>query len=131
MPFGHANVLSHLFAIPYVLLAEAVFLHAERFYIKLDGRIVGVLVLRNKPDHLDVASLGVAAENRRSGVATCALRFTEEAAARLGKKQIQLSVLKRNLPAQRLYFGFGFSVAKTTRWSLIMRKAVNASFRKS
>lgn len=131
MPFGRANIVSDLFVIPYVLLAEAIFFRAERFYIKMKEHVVGVIVLREKPDHLDIASLGVAAEYRHSGIATCALRFAEEAAARLCKKGLQLSVLKRNLPAQRLYFKFGFSPAKRMQWSLIMRKTVKDFLRKS
>ncbi len=124
MPFGRANIVSDLFVIPYVLLAEVIFFRAERFYIKTEEHVVGVIVLRDKPRHLDIASLGVAAEHRRMGIAACALRFAEEAAARLGEKRLQLSVLKRNLPAQRLYLKFGFFPTKKMQWSVIMRKTL-------
>lgn len=130
MPFGRANSVSDLFVIPYVLLAEAIFFRAQRFYMKIGERVVGEIVLRVKPYYLDVASLGIGSEYRRSGLATCALTFAEEAASQLRKKELRLSVLAGNLPAQRLYLKFGFSVIRRERWSLKMGKAVKRSVRK-
>jgi ribosomal protein S18 acetylase RimI-like enzyme len=40
----------------------------------------------------------------------------------LGKEWLELTVLKGNSPAQRLYVKFGFSAMKERRWSFIMKK---------
>ncbi len=131
MPFGQANILSRLFVIPYVLIAEAIFLRTERLYIILENHIVGLLALRNEPECLVVTSLAIRREYRRLGIATCALRLAENIAVRLGKKELKLSVLKRNKPAQYLYIKMGFSLARTTMWSLILRKIVQERLGKS
>ncbi len=131
MPFGQVNILSRLLVIPYILIAEAIFLRAERLYIRLEDHVVGLLVLSVEPESLVVTSLAIGREYRRLGIGTWALRLAENIAVRLGKKELTLSVLKRNKPAQHLYIKMGFSLARKTRWSLIMRKTALESLRKS
>lgn len=113
-----------LVTVPYVLIAQVIFFRAQRCFVKLHGHVVGVLVLRDKADDLFVVSLGVAREYRRIGVAVHVLRYSERLAAGLGKEWLELTVLKRNSPAQRLYVKFGFKVKKVGRWSLVLRKKV-------
>jgi ribosomal protein S18 acetylase RimI-like enzyme len=109
---------------PYILISQLILFRARRYFVKLKGNVVGVVVFHEEPDNLFIASLGVAKEYRRVGVATCILRYAESMAARLGKERLELGVLKRNTPAQRLYMKFGFSAVMERRWSFILRKRV-------
>jgi ribosomal protein S18 acetylase RimI-like enzyme len=88
----------------------------------LGKNVIGVVVFREKPGSLLVASLGVAKEYRRLGVATYVLRRAEKLAIQLGKQWLELTVLKGNTPAQRLYVKSGFSAVKEKRMSFIMKK---------
>jgi ribosomal protein S18 acetylase RimI-like enzyme len=124
LPFGNSGFLTRLVAVPYVLAAEVIFFRARRYFVKLGESVVGVVVFREEPDNLLIGSLGVAKEYRRLGVATFVLRCAEQSAARLGKEWLELSVLKRNVPARRLYAEFGFRWRMTRKWSLILRKKV-------
>ena len=109
---------------PYILSMELILFKARRYFVMLGKNVVGVVAFHEKPDSLLVASLGVAKEYRRLGVATYVLRYAEKLAVRLGKEWLELTVLKRNTPARRLYVKSGFSEVKERRWSFIMKKQV-------
>lgn len=123
-PFGKPRLLYQLLIIPYALIAEIIFLEAKRYFIKAGRGVVGLAVFHEKQDSLFISSLGVAKEYRRLGIATYILECAETMAGRLGKKWLELSVLKRNTPAQRLYIKRGFSVSKKRKWSISMRKRI-------
>ena len=124
MPFGDHQFLYSLVTVPYVLVAELIFFRTERHFIRSGTTVAGVVAFRGEPDSLFIASLGVAKECRRFGIATYILRYAERLAVRLGKKWLELSVLKGNAPAQRLYVKLGFFAVKERHWSFIMRKQV-------
>jgi ribosomal protein S18 acetylase RimI-like enzyme len=110
--------------VPYVLVAELIFFRAKRYFIRSGKTVTGVVTFREEPGSLFIGSLGVANECRRLGVATHALRYAERLAVQLDKRWLELSVLKGNAPAQRLYVKLGFSAVEEKRWSFIMRKRV-------
>lgn len=122
LPFGNHWFLSMLVVVPYILSMEMILFRAKRYFVMLGKNMVGVVAFHEEPDSLLVASLGVAKEYRRLGVATYVLRHAEKLTVRLGKEWLELTVLKRNIPAQRLYVKSGFSVVKERRWSFIMKK---------
>jgi len=124
--FGNHWLFSMLVVIPYILSMKVILFKARRHFVMLEKNVVGVAAFHEKPDSLLVASLGVAKEYRRLGVATYVLRYAEKLAVRLGKEWLELTVLKGNTPAQRLYVKSGFSAAKERRWSFIMEKQVRS-----
>lgn len=127
LPFGNNWILPRLAIIPYILVAEVIFFRAKRYFAELGENVVGLVALREMPDCLFISSLGVAGEYRRFGIGTYLLTYAERVAVGLGKKWLELSVLKTNSPAQRLYARFGFTIKTEKRWSFVLRKRV-ASF---
>ena len=122
--FGSSRSLAPFVFLPYILLAELVFFRKMRYLVKLRQHSVGLLVLREKHDALYINSLAVAPEARRLGIATHILSFTERVARRLGKKSLELSVLKSNFAAQEAYIKFGFTKKEEKKWSYILSKKV-------
>lgn len=123
--FGSPKLLSHVAAIPYILALEIVFFRKKRYFVRLDERVVGMFVLREKPDALYISSLAVAPEYRRFGIATYILQYAKTQARRLNKKWLELGVSKLNAPALRLYRKFGFAKKEERKWSFVVRKNVN------
>jgi ribosomal protein S18 acetylase RimI-like enzyme len=98
------------------------FFRKARYFFKLKGNIIGVLVLSEKLDALFINSLAVAPHYRRQGIATYMLSQAEKLAKRSGKTSLKLSVLKTNTPAQRTYKKFGLTTREQKKWSLILTK---------
>jgi ribosomal protein S18 acetylase RimI-like enzyme len=124
MLFGDSKLLAVIIAVPYILSCEAIFLRRRRYFARLDDRVVGLLILQEKPESLYVSSLAVAPEYRRYGIAKQLLKFSERIAEKLGKRWLELTVLKGNGPARRLYEKSGFVKRKERRWSLVLQKEV-------
>ena len=124
MPFGNSKLLATLIAIPYILLCEAIFLRRQRYFVKLKNPVVGVLVLYEKPESLRVSELAVAPEYRRCGIAKQILNSSARVARERGKRWLELTVLKKNFPALRLYQKSGFFKKEERRWSLVLRRKV-------
>jgi ribosomal protein S18 acetylase RimI-like enzyme len=78
------------------------------YYVKLRAKTVGLWAVQEHHDSLFVASLSVAKEYRRLGLGTCILKRIESIARRMGKSWMEVDVLKKNIPAQRLYTKYGF-----------------------
>jgi GNAT superfamily N-acetyltransferase len=78
------------------------------YYVKLGDRVVGLWAVQEHDNSLFVASLAVAREYRRLGLGTYILERVESVARRLGKRWVEVDVLKKNIPAQQLYAKFGF-----------------------
>jgi ribosomal protein S18 acetylase RimI-like enzyme len=124
MPFEDSRFLPPLIAVPYVIVAELMFFRNQRFFVKLGNHVVGLLILNEKPNALYISSLAVAPGLRKLGIASYILSFTERVAKMLYKEYIELSVLKKNLPAQSLYRKFGFSLKEERKRSYILVKKV-------
>jgi ribosomal protein S18 acetylase RimI-like enzyme len=114
--------------IPYVLVAELIFFRGKRYLVRSGKNVVGSVVFHERSDSLLVASLGVAKEYRRLGTATFILGYAERVATSLGKEWLELTVLKANVPAQRLYVKLGFRLWRVRKRSFILRKKT-VSFR--
>ena len=125
MLFGESKFLTTLIAVPYLVGCELAFFREERYFVKLNERTAAVFVLREKPDTLFVGSLAVAPQYRRHGLATHILNFSTKVARRMGKGWLELSVLKKNIPARSLYEKAGFAQKEERKWSLVLRKSVN------
>jgi ribosomal protein S18 acetylase RimI-like enzyme len=124
LPFGNLGFFSIFAVTPYILVAELIFFRAKRYLVRLGENVVGVVVFGERPDSFLVSSLGVAREYRRLGIATSILHYAERVARQLGKEWLELTVLKGNTAAQRLYVKFGFVAVKERRGSFILRKRV-------
>jgi len=94
------------------------------YFVRLETKIVGLLATQERHEILLVASLGVAKEYRRLGIGTCILGYIETIAKRMNKRWLETLVLRKNIPAQRLYTKYGFRVIKSERGHCIMRKEV-------
>jgi ribosomal protein S18 acetylase RimI-like enzyme len=125
--FGNSRLLTSLILIPYILAMEVLHLKGKRYFVKFKKHIVGVFILREKPEVLYISSLAVAPNYRRFGVGTRILKYAERAAGRMGKKWLELSVLKINTPARRLYEKTGFVKEKEKRLGFILRKEIQYS----
>jgi ribosomal protein S18 acetylase RimI-like enzyme len=120
--FGKSRFLAPLVAVPYVLACETIFLRKRRYFVKLENRVVGVLIVQEKPEALYIGSLAVAPEYRGRGVAKHILKFSTKIANKRGKRWLELTVLKKNIPARRLYEKSGFVKKREKRFSLVLRK---------
>jgi ribosomal protein S18 acetylase RimI-like enzyme len=122
--FGNPRLLVPIVAVPYVLSCEVIFLRRKRFFVKMRGSVAGIFIVREKGESLYINSLAVAPECRRFGLGRFMLDFAGKLAKRLGKKWLELSVLKANIPARRLYAKAGFSTFEERKRSLTLRKRV-------
>lgn len=113
--------------IPYILFAEAYFFRHQRYFVVLERRIVGVFALREKVESLYVSSIAVSPFYRRMGMATYVLNYSALLAGQLHKMALELSVLKANAPALRLYGSFGFRKKEERRRSFVLRKTITPS----
>ena len=110
--------------IPYVAFSEVYFFRQWRYFIVLQSRVVGVLALREEDRTLYVSSLAVSPDCRRIGIATYALNLAAIIAKKLCKEAIELSVLKKNTPAFRLYERHGYQIEEEKRRSFILIKEI-------
>lgn len=120
--FGNFRLLAPIVAVPYVLSCEIIFFRKKRFFVKLRERVAGIFIVREKGESLYINSLAVAPEYRRSGLGRFILDFAAKLGKRLGKKWLELSVLKTNGPARRLYAKADFSMFEERKHSLTLRK---------
>jgi GNAT superfamily N-acetyltransferase len=91
------------------------------YFVKLEKRIVGLLAIHEHHKSLLVASLGVAKGYRRLGIGTCILAHIETIARHMGKRWLEVDVLRKNIPAQRLYTKYGFTFIQSERMFFIMK----------
>jgi ribosomal protein S18 acetylase RimI-like enzyme len=112
------------FVIPYVAFSEIYFFKQWRYFIVLEQRVVGVLALREESRTLYISSLAVSPDCRRIGIATYALNHAAAIARKLCKEAVELAVLKKNIPAVRLYERRGYRTEEERRRSFILRKQI-------
>jgi ribosomal protein S18 acetylase RimI-like enzyme len=112
------------FVIPYVALSEVYFFRQWRYFIVLEHRVAGVVALCEEERTLYISSLAVSPDYRRIGLATYALNHAAAIASKLGKEALELTVLKKNIPAVKLYERKGYRVEKEKRRSFILKKEI-------
>ncbi len=122
MIIGESSLLTLLIAVPYILGSELAFFRENRYFVKLNKQVAAVFVLREEPDAIYIASLAVAPEYRRHGLATCIINFSAKVADQMGKKWVELTVLKKNTVARELYKKLGFLEKHERKRSLVLRK---------
>ena len=110
--------------IPYIAFSEVYFFKQWRYFIVLEHRVVGVLALGEKIETLYISSLAVSPDRRRIGIATFALNYATAIARKLRKEALELSVLKKNTSAVRLYERHGYRVEEEKRRSFILKKQI-------
>jgi len=88
---------------------------ASGHILEREGRCVGFFLVLLASDHLHVANLAVAPEERRKGIATLALRKIENIAWAYGLPRIELEVRETNLAAQLLYRRNGYRAVEIVR----------------
>ena len=98
-----------------------VLLRLPCYFVRLGTRIVGLLAFEEQHESLFVASLAVAKECRRLGIGTCILGYVEAIARHMGKRWLEVDVLRKNIPAQRVYTKYGFTFLQNERMYFIVR----------
>lgn len=122
MIIGESKLLTLLIAVPYILGSELAFFRNTRYFVKLNKHVAAIFVLREEPDAIYIASLAIAPEYRKHGLATSIIDFSAKVADQLGKKWIELTVLKKNTIARELYEKMGFLEKHETKRSLVLRR---------
>ena len=122
LPLSLPWLLSPLSLVLHIVKTRALaLLSLPCYFVKLETRIVGLLATQEHHESLLIASLGVANEYRRLGIGTCLLRYVEAIARHMGKRWLEVDVLRKNIPAQRLYTKYGFTFIQSERMHCIMR----------
>jgi ribosomal protein S18 acetylase RimI-like enzyme len=124
MLFGNPAWLAPLIAVPYMLAALVYNFRGARYFIRGENEVAGILVLKVRQDALIVHTLAVSPIKRKRGVGFFVLVQAEELAKQMKLPWLELEVLKRNVPAQRFYWKFGFKIHAERRLSLVVRKRV-------
>lgn len=88
---------------------------ASGHILEREGRCVGFFLVLLAGDHLHLANLAVAPEERRKGVGTLALKKIENIAWAYGLPRIELEVRETNLAAQLLYQRNGYRAVDIVR----------------
>jgi ribosomal protein S18 acetylase RimI-like enzyme len=120
-----SHPLGLFIVIPYIMFSEAYFFRRKRYFTILKQQIVGTLALQEKADTLNIINLAASPFYRKIGVATYMLDFSATVAKRLHKNSLELSVLKANTPALKLYVKSGFRKKKEKRRSFILTKSLH------
>lgn len=88
---------------------------ASGHVLEREGRCVGFFLVLLARDHLHLANLAVAPEERRKGLATLALQKVERIAWAYGLPRVELEVRETNLAAQLLYRRNGYRAVEILR----------------
>jgi len=91
------------------------------YFIELETNIIGLFAFQECHGSLIVASLGVAKAYRRLGIGTRILSYVEAIARYMGKRLLEVDVLAKNIPAQRLYAKYGFTLTSNERFPYLMK----------
>jgi len=122
LPLNLPRLLSPLSLMFHIAKSHAlVLLKLPCHFVKLETRIVGLFATQEHCESLLVASLGVAKEYRRLGIGICILSYIERLAKRMDKRWLEVDVLNKNIPAQRVYSKFGFTFIHSERMHYITR----------
>jgi ribosomal protein S18 acetylase RimI-like enzyme len=124
--FGSPRLLAPLVFVPYALVLQIMHFRGKRFFIMFKEQVAGLLAVQEKPEALYIHSLAVNPQYRRLGIGVYMLNYANLLATRLKKKWLELSVMKANTPAQKLYKKFGFVKKEEKHWSFTLRKNVEA-----
>jgi len=91
------------------------------YFVKLETKTVGLWAIQEDQERLLVASLGVSRKFRRLGIGTCILDCVEAIAKRMGKRWLEVDVLRKNVPAQQFYTKYGFTFVQGKKMRYVMR----------
>ncbi len=116
--------LAPLIAVPYMLAALVYNFGGAKYFIREKNEVVGTLILKVHQDALILHSLSVSPFKRKRGVGFLVLVKMEKLAKRMKLPWLELDVLKGNVPAQRLYWKFGFRFYSEKAMTLVLRKQV-------
>jgi ribosomal protein S18 acetylase RimI-like enzyme len=121
-PFSiEAHPLGIFIVILYVFFAEVYFFRSQRCFVTLGQRIVGLVALQQRTETMYISVLASHPFYRRIGVASFALNHAVALARKLGKTSLELTVLKTNKPALKLYSKVGFHPEKEKRRSYVFQ----------
>lgn len=122
--FRVPSSLAFFVAVPYLASLEIILFKARRYFVKFKDQTVGLFATEQDENCLHISTLAVAPEARRRGVATCMLDYSKRLAEKTSTTSIELSVLKTNIPAQKLYVKYGFRKKTENRMSLILQRRI-------
>nr|MDO8098097.1 GNAT family N-acetyltransferase [Candidatus Njordarchaeota archaeon] len=115
-------LLSPLSLLLHIVKSRApVLLRLPCYFVKLERKVVGLFAAQEHIESLLVASFAVAKRFRRLGIGTCILDHIEKIARHMSKRWLEVDVLRKNIPAQRLYAEYGFAFIQSGRIRYLMR----------
>ncbi len=124
MLLGHPAWLAPLIAVPYMLAAFAYNFGGKKYFIKEQKEVAATLILKVSQDALILQSVAVSPNRRKRGIGFFVLTQAQKLAKWMKLPWLELEVLRRNVPAQRLYSKFGFKIHAERKLTLVLRKQV-------
>jgi len=122
LPLNLPWLLSPLSLMLHIVKSRALgLLRLPCYFVKLEKKIVGLMAIQENHESLIVASLGVAKDYRRLRIGTCILCHSEAIARHMDKRWLEVDVLTKNIPAQRLYAKYGFTFIRRERMHYVTR----------
>lgn len=121
---GSPPVLSSFATVPYMLWMAFLGRGSSKYLVLINESPVGVINFQPRSDALYVSSLAVAPNCRGRGIGSCMLHFAEDMAKKAGKSWLELTVMKVNTPAQRLYVRLGFRLKEEKHFSFVLKKRI-------
>ena len=115
-PFWLASMLLHILESHAITL-----LKLPCYYVKVNMKTLGLFAYQENHESLRVASLAVRRQFRRLGIGESLLHLVETTARKMHKKWLEVDVLKKNVPARRLYTNYGFTLQQRSGNRRIMR----------
>ncbi len=123
---GNPSLLSRFGLLPWIFWSLIVTRRSSKYVFLYDKSPAGVIALLPKSDALYLSSVATSPSSRGRGIGSCILSFAEKAANKTGLKRLELTVMKVNTPAQRLYVRFGFAFKEESKYSFILKKEITA-----
>lgn len=87
------------------------------YFIDADGKTVGIAVISDAEEALEISAMAIVGPGRRKGYASATVELIAKIAASIGKKRITLNVFEKNKKAVSLYIkNWFYKIRSTERW---------------
>jgi ribosomal protein S18 acetylase RimI-like enzyme len=118
--FSCPRIIIPLMILVYFLWLEITLVRGRRYFVTVNGEVGGVFAFTKKSGIFFIEVLAIAPRHRRHRIAS-AILCAAAASATKASEELELSVFKGNIPAQRLYNVNGFTREKMEWMSIILR----------
>jgi GNAT superfamily N-acetyltransferase len=125
--FSCPRTIVPLMMLVYFIWLEITLVKGRRYFVTVNGESAGAFAFSKRSRIFFVEVLAVAPQHRRHGIASHILQVAV-ASAKKAREELELSVFKGNIPAQRLYNKNGFVLEKQKWMSIILRHKTETLF---